>query len=369
VTFAEVLPAENITYSITKARFNNSSSTISITNAAIYRKIVMTLISYPVTFTVRNENSVNVIGATIELTGYGTQITNSTGVATFAKVIPANKITYSIAKTGFNIAIDTISVIDTAVIENVVMRFKSYPVIFNLTDENLFPIDGAIIELTGYETQITDSTGTATFSEVRPINNIAYSISKTGFADTTGTLSISNAAIYENIVMTLITYPVTFTVSDENSNSIDGATLELTGYGTQTTNSDGIATFTNVIPAENITYFISKTGFNDAEGTISVIDTAVFENVVISLISSISDNTRGDVPNLLIYPNPASKEFSISSTQNVESLVILNLHGQVVYKFKGKLMKNEKYQIDVSELLSGIYLIKADSKIVRLIVE
>jgi hypothetical protein len=45
----------------------------------------MTLISYPVTFTVRNENSVNVIGATIELTGYGTQITNSTGVATFAK--------------------------------------------------------------------------------------------------------------------------------------------------------------------------------------------------------------------------------------------------------------------------------------------
>jgi len=353
----------------TQQQFWNNNSDSQWNNINLLGAMVLGGISqtYPVNFTITDKNLIPVEGATIALTGYNPITSNTAGKATFSWVIPANDIAYTITKAGFKVATGTISVINMAVNINVSLAISPLPVNFTVTDENLFPIEGATIELTGYTAQKTNSTGKATFAEVNPANNIAYTITKTSFKTLTGAISVTNATVYENTVMSLNAFPVTFTLTDENISPVEGATIELTGYDTQITNSTGKAMFENVFPEGDIAYSVTKTGFRVVTGTVSVVDADVYENIEMNVNTSISDFNGG--ASLKVYPNPVSKTLSISSIQNIESLAIINLQGQVVYKFNASLSKNKELQINVSELPCGVYFIKADTEIVRLIVE
>ena len=63
-----------------------------------------------------------------------------------------------------------------------------------------------------------------------------------------------------------------------------------------------------------------------------------------------------------IFPNPAQNELTISSTSNITHIAITNLLGQTIYK---KEYNEPQVKIDVSNLPSGIYLIRINDIEVR----
>jgi hypothetical protein len=65
-------------------------------------------------------------------------------------------------------------------------------------------------------------------------------------------------------------------------NPVEGAIASLAGYRTDTTDSEGIASFSNVLPEFDISFTVSAIGFDDVAGVISVTDFDVNERVEIS---------------------------------------------------------------------------------------
>jgi trimeric autotransporter adhesin len=63
-----------------------------------------------------------------------------------------------------------------------------------------------------------------------------------------------------------------------------------------------------------------------------------------------------------IYPNPASEQLTIASTDNITSIAITNLLGQTVYRRR---YNSSKVQLDVADLPAGVYLIRINGTEVR----
>jgi uncharacterized membrane protein len=78
---------------------------------------------------------------------------------------------------------------------------------------------------------------------------------------------------------------VTFMVTTENDAPLEGAIVELEGYGQVLTDSDGVAQFSEVLPQENLDYTISKEGYHAYNGQVSVLDEEVTVAVSLNLIT------------------------------------------------------------------------------------
>lgn len=82
-----------------------------------------------------------------------------------------------------------------------------------------------------------------------------------------------------NVLPSVSTYNVTFNVSD-GTNPINGASVVFDGI-TQTTNSSGQTIYTNKSNG-SYNYTITKTGYNNVNSTVSIVNQNVIENVVMS---------------------------------------------------------------------------------------
>jgi type IX secretion system substrate protein len=65
---------------------------------------------------------------------------------------------------------------------------------------------------------------------------------------------------------------------------------------------------------------------------------------------------------ILVYPNPASAELNISSTDKITRVAIFNLLGQTVYTHAEDV---EKVEINIANLSPGVYFIKINGEMVR----
>lgn len=63
-----------------------------------------------------------------------------------------------------------------------------------------------------------------------------------------------------------------------------------------------------------------------------------------------------------LYPNPAATSLTITSADNITTLSIINLLGQTLYTHK---YNAPQVQVDLTDLLSGIYLVKVNGTEVR----
>jgi len=68
------------------------------------------------------------------------------------------------------------------------------------------------------------------------------------------------------------------------------------------------------------------------------------------------NNIENPQNNISIYPNPATNQINITATTKIESIIITNTIGQVV--FNRSYTHTQKAQIDISHLEAGIYFIK-----------
>ena len=155
------------------------------------------------------------------------------------------------------------------------------------------------------------------------------------------------------------TYSTTFNVTD-GTNPIENAEINLTSFGTQTTDASGVATFNDVYPKNDIDYTITTTGFDSYTDKVSVVDANVTVDVVI-IHTGFADLKSGSFS---IYPNPTNGILYVKYDEYVKNTVlkVVTINGKEI--LKQKIDKNIS-SIDLSKQPKGVYFIKivsADSE-------
>ena len=224
-----------------------------------------------------------------------------------------------------------------------------YTVTFNVTDENSNAIEAAVITIGGGTSVTTNSSGVATLDTVNGTYN--YTVTKTGYNDASGSITVSDAAVSEDVTMTEITYTVTFNVTDESTNALEGATVKVSGEGEQTTNSSGVATFN--LTNGTYDYTVTADGYDDANGNFTVNGVDVSEDVTLS--ETVSNIHIASSSNIKIYPNPASESIRIESKWEIQSIRILTVIGEEVMTIKSQSLTET---LNISSLRDGLYLIQ-----------
>lgn len=282
VTIANVSVSNSISFQVEHTGYHTHTGNVVVTNQNVDVNVTLNQITYSVTFNV-TDGSNPVQGAAVVLTGHETVYTNEQGSALITNVVPASNIAYTITKSGFNSISGTVSVTTGDVTVNNILGVTTYTVTFNVTN-GTNPIENASVTITGYPSVTTNAEGVATVNNVSPAAEMLYTISKTGYSTKEGNVSVSNADVSVNESLDLLTYSVSFTVTN-GSTPVENAEVTLAGYPVAYTNAEGVATIQNVVPASNIEYTVSKGGYTTSNGTVSVTNQDVTENVSLALIT------------------------------------------------------------------------------------
>lgn len=157
---------------------------------------------------------------------------------------------------------------------------NTFNITFEVKDENNLPVQNAKVRF-GEIFQLTNNQGITIFNNIPASDSISYQISKETFLSQEGFLNV-NSSFTKTISLIKEKYSVTFEVKNSENAAIEGAEIEFYSQILQT-NSQGIAVFENVIPADSLIYTISKEKFNEKTGKISVINQNVTEKVVLTL--------------------------------------------------------------------------------------
>lgn len=150
------------------------------------------------------------------------------------------------------------------------------------------------------------------------------------------------------------THTVSFTVKNgSTAEVIEGATVNLTGYGSKITNSSGIATFTDVYETTGtnaISYTVSASGFSNETGDIQVLGDV---NQVVNMQVDTGIDELSNYVN--VFPNPSDGIFKIETPTNDGQIIIYNTNGAEIFH---QSINSTKTKIDLSNKPTGIYLMK-----------
>jgi len=250
------------------------------------------IFSYAVSVTVTDPDMNPLEG--VEITLQGKTVTSDTeGKATFA-YIHVGDLTYTATKELYLDATGIISLTDKDVAVSFVMDPEpSYKVNFTVTDGSN-PLQGALVSFNGTQVN-TDASGIAAFGGVYPATGLAYTVTASGYQDAEGSIDVVDADVNENVSLNLITYSVSFTITD-GSNPIEGATVSFNGTQA-TTDASGTAVFDGLAPATGLTYTVSADGYNELNGTVDIIDASLDITLTLSEVAyiitfNVSDGTN-----------------------------------------------------------------------------
>ena len=237
------------------------------------------IFSYNVTFTVTDGvNSLE--GADVSFNGMNVA-TMADGTALFEDVRIGDNLPYTVNLVDYIEATGSVNVMDAAVDENVVLTLiPKYTVTFNVTD-GTDPLEGATVTFNG-QSMDTDITGAAVFTDIEAGTGLAYTVTKSGYSNGSGTLDVVDADVIENVALSMVFYSVTFNVSD-GLNPLEGAEVNFNSE-VKTSDATGAAVFTGVAIADGLGYTVTKAGYEDAMGTVDVVDGDIDQAVTLVLI-------------------------------------------------------------------------------------
>jgi len=196
-----------------------------------------------VTFTVTDGTN-PVENATIFIKN-GEYLTDAQGQAEI--MLTSNDWPYTINATGFETYTGNVTVLDDDVDVDIVLTpgNAEWPVTFTVKDINNAAIEGATVILGFNPAVVTNNMGVALFN-VENEEDIPYIVMKENYDDEIGLITVADAAVEKEVILSLTTYTVTFTVTDNHSSNVEGAEITI-GDETKTSNADGEVNFTLII--------------------------------------------------------------------------------------------------------------------------
>lgn len=175
-----------------------------------------------------------------------------------------------------------------------------------------------------------------------------FSVSKAGYVDFSGMATVVFTNISINVVLELKTYKATFTVKSAQGTDITDAIITFDGVAA----AAGTYVFDKLAPG-TYPYIVSKTGYFPKNGTLTITNDDVTEDVVLAI-----DNTSVN-PNLVnqtrIFPNPASHQVKIEAVDNITAIMITDLTGRQVYN---QVVNHNQHQLNTDTFENGIYLVR-----------
>ncbi|MDX9846930.1 MAG: T9SS type A sorting domain-containing protein [Tenuifilaceae bacterium] len=337
------------TYTLTKQGLASQSEELLINHANIHRIIVL-LPEYKLTINVEDEDEEPIENAEVF-------ITNQSGVtAADGKIefyLAQGDQSISILADGYNPFAETIELISDSTITIILAQTQTYDVSFAISARHLDKaLDNVLVYLTGYGTKYTNADGEVKFSGVLPATNgIVYTISKNGYDQVTRvTEPILNQSILVEDTLDIKTYYVKVEILSGGA-AIKDAKVKL---GSKELNTDNYGTvlFEDIIPGENISVAISKTGFLPIDTTVSVFNSNLRVTYVLEIEPSSVTNSISK--NFSIYPNPSSGEFSIRA-QGVFSYEIVDVTGRII---NSKSYIQDLTTVNISKYSSGVYFVR-----------
>jgi len=218
---------------------------------------------------------------------------------------------------------------------------EAYTVTFDIIDNDDNIIEAATVMLDGVE----KAPGEYTFEYITP-GTYDYKVEKEGYKTVEGEVEVVDQNVIIEVKMEP-TLTVTFSVIDVDGDPIDNATVTLDSIE----NEAGDYVFEHITPG-TYDYKVEKKGYKNVEGEIEVVDKDITINVEMEL-----EETSVDIPDdtdLTIYPNPAKKNFNISTKSKINRVVISDVTGSVVYNSS----VNDIKRISTGDLDTGLYILR-----------
>jgi len=279
-------------------------------------------------------------------------VTNSQGIDS-VYIVPKTHI-YTITASGYESFTDYLTITSKDTIVNISLTAaETYNVKFTILDDSSNPVPSAKLNLTGYGSKYSNDLGEVTFIGVQPASLIFYSVTKFGFEIGGGTVDVVDQDVDVDVELIMIRYKVTFFVSNGNV-GLPNAQVKLGTLTAVTTNSNGYAEINDVAPATDIAYTITVNNFHSLTGKVTVIDSDIRENVLLTALSSPKNNEFS----YTIFPNPSYGIFRITG-ESIQSISVFDLTGNLVQTQKDNSLNNE---IDIASSPAGIYFIKIQGK-------
>jgi hypothetical protein len=272
------------------------------------------------------------------------------GAGEYVDVFEPGTYSYSVARDGYNTFEGTFVVVDQNLVINVALEPITFNVTFSVMGENgalMAEVDGVEIMSGDAVLPGMDINFTATPDNGYQVKNWYLNDEPMGF--TTTTFNVNDLAADVDVkvefeMIPVMTYTVTFMVTDQLSNPITDAVITFDGVAA----AAGEYVFTDV-EAGTYEYSVSREDFIVSTGSVVVIDEDVVELIVL-----IGDNvTTGTFANFSAYPNPFSSQISISNAAVVSRVTIANIIGQNVLDIR----TNGAESVVTSTLPAGVYLV------------
>jgi len=269
---------------------------------------------------------------------------------------------------------DSVEVIGTVDEYNNLTEIKSVSYLNKINSSNTLPTpvdvtpeqaaseayEGVLVKLNNVECTVADagfgefavSDGTNTIN----VDDFLYKYTPTQGAryNITGVVDYSFGAFKvlprsaNDVESAQVKYTVTFTVKrSDGTTPVDGATINVTGQGSVTTDASGVATMQ--LPDGEYTYTVVKTGFDTNNGSFTVNGADLPVNITL-IQTGIPANP---IAKLSVYPNPFTDRIYFTGAE-VTRVTITSVIGQVVVD---RQVENTE-SVDVSSLDRGIYLVR-----------
>lgn len=150
---------------------------------------------------------------------------------------------------------------------------------FVVTNQSASPISGAIIDIDGMdEPLITDAAGSA--SAMILLGTHDYEVAAAGYSTLSNYFTLEGDTLFVPVTLSDAVYGLTFNVTSEGL-PVQGATIDVGGF-IITTGADGNALIG--IMSGTYDYTVSKEGYEDAQGSVTVTDGDVTEYVQLTAI-------------------------------------------------------------------------------------
>ena len=202
------------------------------------------------------------------------------------------------------------------------------------------------------EIQITNEKGETYFEVFQGCYD--YLIEKNSFQNESGMLSIKSDTVFHFKLIRNIG-SIKFKLFEGTNTPLNNATVIL-NTDTLISTSLGIANFKNLEINNSYNYLIIKEGYNDFSGMLELYGDTTVTLKIEPYSTLVSENPES--VKIKIWPNPASKTLKVKLpvSYNECTIEIQNLKGVSIKKFYPG--NQAEYELPVSDIPAGIYLLK-----------